>query len=295
MTILAGVVLVGLLIWLYWHFFYQQVRFALNYQADWGHTMVVPLLAGYLVYLQRDKLRNTAFRTNWLGLLPIFLGIFLYIACSYGIPAWRHHNLMGAGVSLTIFGLVLLFFGWRATLILLFPMLYLFVFGQTVSTRLMDIVTHPMQDITARGSHFVMDLFLDIDRMGNTLFIFHEGKSIPLNIAEACSGMRMLMAFFALGVLLAYTGLPRMWQRILLVMMALPTAIVVNILRVITLGVLSLYDTQLAAGDFHELVGLVWLVPAYLLFLGIRQVIRNLVLEEEDGAGDQATSKRGGD
>jgi len=65
-------------------------------------------------------------------------------------------------------------------------------------------------------------------------------------------------------------------------------AIVVNILRVITLGYLSLYDPALAAGDFHSFVGMIWLVPAFLLFLLMLWIVQNLVVEPE--SGDEPTT-----
>jgi exosortase len=111
--------------------------------------------------------------------------------------------------------------------------------------------------------------------------VYDNGVSKPLNIAEACSGMRMLMAFLALGVAIAYTGLKHPWQRVLLVLMAVPTSIFVNILRVCTLALLSLIDSGFAAGDFHSFVGLVWLLPALFIYLGLMWIIRNLVIEQE--------------
>ncbi len=275
----SGLFVAALLVWMFWEFFDRQVRFAINRPADWGHTLIIPIVAGYFVYLNRRRLLAQPFRTCWLGLVPLVLGIAWYVLCNVGMPTLRNHNLMGLGACLAIFGAVLLFFGVRATIVLLFPMAFLFVFGQTVSDRFMSIVTYQLQDITAIGSHILLDLVLDVDRKGNTLFIVQNGQSIPLNIAEACSGMRMLMAFFAMGVFLAYTGLDHLWQRVLLVAMAVPTAIVVNVLRVVTLGLLSLLDVEFAAGDFHSAVGLIWLVPALLMFYGIRIVIRRLILE----------------
>ncbi len=154
----------------------------------------------------------------------------------------------------------------------------------------MNIITYRLQDITALGSYFVLDIFLDVDLRGNTLFIFDQGVEKPLNIAEACSGMRMLMAFLALGVFMAYTGLRHFWQQALFVLMAFPTAIVVNVFRVVTLGLFSLVDIELAAGDFHSFIGLVWLVPAYLLYLGLRQLISRLVIEDDESGETQTRS-----
>lgn len=288
--VFAAAFLLVLMAWIFWDFFARQFQNAVQRQADWGHTLIIPFIAGYLIYLNRRKLLEKSFRTAWIGLLPIVVGILWYIACNVGVPALRHHNLMGLGVGITMTGLTLLFFGWRATILLLFPLTYLFVFGQTISDRFMNIITFRLQDVTALGSYFVLDIFLDVDLRGNTLFIFDQGVIKPLNIAEACSGMRMLMAFLALGVFMAYTGLRYLWQRTLLVLMAFPTAIVVNILRVVTLGLFSLMDVELAAGDFHSFIGLVWLVPAYLLYLGLRLLISRLVIEDEETGKPQASS-----
>ncbi len=279
--LLGGALIGGLVLWVFWHFFASQFRFAVRNQADWGHTLVIPFIAGYFVYLNRRRLLATPLRTTWIGLLPIVLGTAWYMFCWLGPPAIRHHNLQGAGLSLTLFGIVLLFFGFRALAYLWFPLAYLCIFGQTISQRLLEMITYELQDLTARGSHIVLVLAgMDVDRTGNVLIVWDGGVAKPLNIAEACSGMRMLMAFLALGVAMAYTGFSRIWQQVALVLLSVPTAIVVNVLRVATLAVLSLFDTDFAAGDFHTFIGLMWLVPAFLMYLGLMWVLRHLVVEQ---------------
>jgi exosortase len=281
----AAVVLALLMVWLFWDFFDHQLTTAVQRQADWGHTLVIPLIAGYFAYLNREKLLARPFKTTWEAFIPIVLGVAWYMMCAFGPPALFHHNLQALGVAATTGGLVLLFFGWRAMLWLWFPLLYLFVFGQYISERFMQIVTFKLQDLTARGAApTLMLLGADVQREGNTITVFDDGVAKPLNIAEACSGMRMLMAFLALGVAMAYTGLKRWWQRVILVVMGVPTAIVVNIVRVVTLAMLALLDSGFAAGDFHSFIGLVWLVPAFLIYLGIMWIVRSIVTEEEHAA-----------
>lgn len=278
--VLGAAAIMGICGWLFWEFFRKQFRFAMEYQADWGHTLIIPFIAGYFVYLNRKALLATPFKTTWFGLLVMVVGVSLYMICTAGPVPLRHHNLQGACVALAITGIVLLFCGWKAMRYLWFPLAYTFVFSQTISESLIHTVTFKMQDIAARGSAILLSLFLDVDRMGNSLYIFHNGKSVPLNIAEACSGMRMLMAFLALGTAMAYTGLKYPWQRVLLVVLGVPTAIFVNILRVCTLGVLTIFDADLAAGDFHSFIGLLWLVPAFLIYLGLMWIISHLVIDE---------------
>ncbi len=280
-VLLGGSILLATVVFVFWHFLAKQFLYAIRQQADWGHTLVIPLIAGYFVYLNRQRLLSTRFRTTWIALLPIVLGTAWYVFCWLGPRAVRHHNLQGAGFSLTLFGIVLLFCGFRGMAILWFPLLYLCVFGQTISDKLMNYVTHPLQDYTARGAHVCLNLLgIDTDRTGNILSVWDGGEPKQLNIAEACSGMRMLMAFLALGVAMAYTGFSRFWQRAVLVLLGIPTAIVVNVLRVVTLAFLSLYDTNFAAGDFHTFIGLLWLLPAFLMYLGEMWILRKLVIEE---------------
>ncbi len=280
--LIGAVALTGMCVWLFWDFLAKQVRFAFLHQADWGHTLVIPFIAAYFVYAQRRKLLERPFKTTWEGLAIMIAGVGVYMICTAGPVALRHHNLQGAGVAIAVTGITLLFCGWHAMRYLAFPLAYMFVFSQYISERLLHLVTFQMQDITARGAAVLLAIFLDVDRLGNTIYIFHDGESIPLNIAEACSGMRMLMAFLALGAAMAFTGLKYNWQRVLLVMLGVPTAIFVNILRVCTLGVLTLADAGFAAGDFHSFVGLLWLIPAFFMYLGMMWVIRRLVIEEPE-------------
>ncbi|MCA9284135.1 MAG: exosortase/archaeosortase family protein [Phycisphaerales bacterium] len=281
----GAVVLTTLMVWVFWDFLAAQVRWAYHRPADWGHTLVIPFIAGYFAWMDRERLVAKPFRTAWPGLILVLVGVFWYLLCVFGPQPLAHHNLRGAGFAVTLAGLIILLLGWRAFLILLFPLAYLVVFGQTISERLMNIVTFRMQDIAAAGSHVILNVIgVDTDRSGNTLTIHHNGVSKPLNIAEACSGMRMLVAFLALGVAIAYTGLPRVWQRVVLVLLGIPVAIFVNMLRVVTLGVLSLFDVEFAAGEFHTMIGLLWLVPAFLLYLGLMWILRNLVIDERSAS-----------
>jgi len=282
----AGAILLLLLIALFWDFFWRQVRWAVTEQADWGHTLVIPLIACWLVWLRRREICAQGFRICWPGLVAVVAGMAWYNLCVFGPQTLHHHNLRAAGVAMTLGGLVLLFTGFRAMRLLIFPLIYLFLFGQTISERLLQIVTFRLQDITAFGAHMLLVIAgVDVELAGNTITVYRGGEPIPLNIAEACSGMRMLMAFLALGTAMAYVGLPHTWQRIIIVLLGIPISIFVNILRVITLGMLAMIDAGLAAGDFHSFIGLVWLVPAFLLFLGAMWVVRHLVKDPVDPPG----------
>ncbi len=277
--------------WIFWDFLHRQFRFAIEKQADWGHTLVIPFIAGYFVWMCRGKLLAQPFKRSWTGLALMLIGLLVYMVCALGPSAWHHHNLMGMGVAMTFTGITLFIFGWQAMRYLIFPLVFMFVFGQTISDRLMEVVTFKLQDIASIGSYYGLSFMgFDVTRAGNTLEILYNNVSHPLNIAEACSGMRMLMAFLALGVAMAYTSLPYMWQRTMLVLFAVPTAVFVNILRVMTLGLLSLADSGFAAGNFHTFVGTLWLLPAFFIYLGIVWILKNIIIEDEEEDDEPSAS-----
>lgn len=289
-AIIAGAVMLAAIVAVFWVFVKTQVRFAFEEPADWGHTLFVPFIAGYFAYMKRDELFAKPFRPNWLGMPLMVVGLAGYMASTFG-PEWfvLHHNARGAAIGVTLVGLVLMVLGTRALWILSFPLAYWVVFGQSVSDRLLQLVTQSMQDWSAVGAYVGLKITgIDVERSGNVITVFANGDPRQLNVAEACSGMRMLVAFLALGVAIAYTGLLRIWQRVALVIAGVPVAIAVNILRVYTLGVLSLWSSDFAAGDFHSFIGLVWLVPAFLFYLGIMWFLKNLFVEEKPSAAGGA-------
>ena len=291
MWLFGGSLLIAI-IWLFWDFLYRQVLFAINQQADWGHTLVIPFIAGYFVWLNRAALLREPFRASWTGLVLLLAGMTWYSFCALGPVVLRHHNLMGAGVGLTLIGLTLFLFGWRSMRWLWFPLLYMIIFSQTISNRFLEILTFNLQDIAAYGSYWGLTIFgYDVSKSGNALRIFHHGETIPINIAEACSGMRMVVALLALGIAMAYRGLDHVWQRLALVLFAIPTALFVNILRVMTLGILATYDSGFAGGDFHSMIGLLWLLPAFFIYLGIMWVLRNLIQTEDSEDDEESTDQ----
>ena len=284
---IAGAIWTAVFVATFWDFFRAQFSMAVSQVQDWGHTLLIPAISGYFVWLKRDRLSSIAFRPSMPALALIAAGLAAYSAAAFGPPALQHHNLRGLGVGIALLGCLLTVFGTEAFRYLWFPWAYWVVFGQYISDRFISRVTERLQDWSAIGAHLLLNVLgLDTDRVGNVLTVhFADGTAHPLNVAEACSGMRTLMAFLAIGVALAAIGLPRWWQRALLVAAGIPISLFVNVLRVASLGLLSTIDSNFSTGEFHSMVGLVWLLPAFLLFLGAMWVIRNLVVE---GVPEQA-------
>ena len=268
-------------------FFLLQYHYATVEAADWGHTLFIPLIALYVVLLHKADLFERTIVPSKLGFLFVALGILWY-AATWLTPDstfLNSHNVRAVGVFLAIFGITVGLLGWRSLIWLWFPLLYIFVFGQRITDKVLLELTLPMQSIAAWGSWHVLDLvgYDLLPLRGNYIVVLLPGgDEYPLDVAEACSGMRMLMAFLALGTVIAYVGLDRWPLRLILITAGLPIAICINVLRICTLGILGMNGEDFMFGEFHSLVGLAWMIPTFGLFMLLMWFLRPLD-EDEDG------------
>lgn len=283
--VMAGLLAAAFLL-LFFRWFLVQHAFAMNSPDDWGHVYIVPLISGYILWKRRDALLSMRSEVFWPGLPLILLGISCYFL--FVITNYANHMFQGFAIVLTLAGLAILLLGPRMFPLLAFPIAYL-AFGVTVSEMVMLKVTAQLQLMASWGSWVLLNVIgLVTERAGNVLVITTSGgEEIPLNVAEACSGMRMLVAFYALGAAVAFIACRHWWQRIALLLLAGPVAIFVNVLRVAFLGVGSLWNPELAKGDAHMLIGVLWLVPAFLLFMGVVWALNRIVRDEAPGAPDK--------
>ena len=106
-------------------------------------------------------------------------------------------------------------------------------------------------------------------------------EEFSLNVAEACSGMRLLRAFVALGVAMAYLEYRPVIHRILLLASTIPIAIFCNMLRVLLTGLIHIFiGSEYATGTLHTLLGLVMLGVAFALYGGLAWILNNLFVAE---------------
>ena len=267
--------------------FLRQALLSWNHLEDWGHAFVVPLISGYMLWKMRSSIARTAARAYLPGLPALLTGMACYVFFLVQVP---NHMLQGLSVLLTLFGLTLFVLGPGLMRFAFLPIAFL-AFGITVSEQIMIRLTFPLQVIAAKGSWALLNLVgaafgfkSDID--GNTLTLIDSSGRVlsPLNVAEACSGMRMLIAFFALAAAVALLSCREWWQRVAVVLLAGPVAVLMNVVRVAVLGILTLIDPNLASGDAHTLIGTILLVPSLFLFLGMVWALNRTVREPAEAA-----------
>jgi len=271
---------------LFYRWFDTQNRHSLAAIEDWGHVYFIPVISLYLLWQHREELRRARVRAYWAGLAPFLLGIMCYFIFSVG--AMGNHMFQGFSIILTLFGLVLLLTGPEVMRVAFVPIAFL-VFGVTISEKIMIELTFPLQLLASKGAWIMLSLSgavlgFSAEVNGNTLTVISaSGDSFPLNVAEACSGMRMVIAFVALSAAVALIACRYWWQRVALLLLSVPVALLMNILRVAVLGGLTLVNKNLSVGNVHTAIGTLLLVPALGLFLAVVWSLNRVVTDPGDG------------
>jgi len=262
----------------------RQHHFSSTNVEDWGHAYIIPLISGYLVWRRREALAAARTDVFWPGVLPMLLGVATYVYFNIFVP---NHMLAGGAMVLTLLGVVMTLLGPRGTRLLFVPVAFLLL-GVTISTKIMLALTFTLQLVASEGANIVLVLLgplmgFETELAGNTITITDaQGDEHPMNVAEACSGMRMVIAFIALAAAVAVLGSEAWWKRAAVVLLAVPVAVVMNVLRVAVLGLLTLIDADLASGDAHTLIGTLLLIPSLGVFMGIVWAL-NRIIEEPAG------------
>lgn len=240
-----------------------------SHVEDYSHGFLIVPLAVFFAWERRAQLRDAPIEPSWLGLGPLILGSLTLAIGRLGT------ELMNMRVSfvLTLIGLVLLLLGRHIFRILAFPLLFLFLMVP-LPESLLNVVAFPLQliaaDLAVNGLFW---LSIPALREGNIIHL----ANTSLFIADACSGLRSLMALITLGIVFAYFFRKTRGERALIVVSAIPIAILVNAFRVMLTGILThRFGPRTAGGWVHETEGLFTFAIAFLLLLAEASILARL-------------------
>lgn len=227
-----------------------------------GHGILVAGLVIYLIYTELRKLKALPKESNGWGFF-ILIPVLLLHMLDTGI----HSQLLsGIALILSLPGFSLLFLGVTRTKAILFPLSILLltlpiplVFTQSLHLLLRHIATQSVA--------FLLKLLgIPVFSTGTQLEV--EGGS--LMVADACSGFATLYAAMTIAILTAYFC-SSVKRRILLLVIAAPLAVAVNIVRVLILALLvNGFGLDILATSAHEISGLLTFATALpiIFYLG---------------------------
>ena len=261
--------------------------------GNWSHGWLVPVFSLYLLGTQRDRLAAVIPRANYLGAVVLVFSLGLYFVTSWWWPMVYPQIVSIIG---SILGLTLLLGGWPLMRVAWFPIMFL-LFAMPLPQGLYVELTLRLRALASMLAAAIMPLFasgLYTEAQSVVIDYDFRGRSGHLNVEEACSGMRLLMAFLTLGVAMAYLGNRAMWQRVIMVLCCIPIALICNTIRVTTTGLLFVYErNDLAQGTPHQLLGISMLVIAFGLFAFVGYLLNHLFLEDDGEESDPGVSAEG--
>lgn len=270
----APAILLGLVVLLLWA--YEPTLAELTRQwssnAQHSHGYLVPLFAAALLYLRRERCNPAAWSATPWGYLPLAAGLAAWMLGSHFHLSW----IEGVSLLPCLAGAVLLTGGrsawqWAA------PSIAFLGFMVPLPYRVAVALTEPLQNIaTLTSTYALQTLGLPAVAEGNVILL----SEVELGIVEACSGLRMLVIFFALSAAVALLIRRAGWEKGVILLSAVPIALIVNVMRITATGMLhELVSSQVADAVFHDFAGWVMMPVALALLWLELQLLSRLFLE----------------
>ena len=252
---------------------------------DYSAGQLVPLIALFLVWRQRKTLRRCVLKPCWWGMALL---IMAQAARFYGLM-FMYESGVRYSMVLTLAGLVLMVAGRQVFRSVLWILLFLFLMFP-LPGRVHNLINGPLQRIATTGSVFLLEAFgVRVSQEGNVVML---NEKIPMAVAEACSGLRMLIAFVIVAAFIAYMVKRSRRQKAVLLLSSIPVAVMCNILRLCVTAVLFLLaSAEVAQKFFHDFAGLAMMPAAVLLIFSELWLMDKLTLPEPDAQQEQTRAQ----
>jgi exosortase D (VPLPA-CTERM-specific) len=217
-------------------------------RPEYSHGLIIPLVAAFLVWQRRDQTERMPFTGSWFGLVLVLMGAALgAVGKMSALYTTEHYSML-----VMLYGLVLALTGGRVFRLLWIPLLIL-IFMVPLPEFLYKNFSTDLQLLSSRIGVWFIRLF--------GISVYLEGNVIDLGVyklqvAEACDGLRYLFPLMTIGFLIAYFFKAKFWKRALLFLSSVPITILMNSLRVGTIGLMvEHWGVRMAEGFLHEFQG----------------------------------------
>jgi len=258
---------------------------------NYSHGLLVPFIIGFILWQQRDKFATEPARPSvLLGGLAVAFALFALWTGVAGAELYTQRMSLVLLVAGTV-----VYFGGLGFLRLILVPLALLILAIPIPAIIFNKIAFPLQLFASRCAVWSMSMVgIPVLRQGNVIELkpLNSFDTKKLEVVEACSGIRSLMTLVTLAVVFAYFTHPRsddsngprgrfgwlrsygFWRSAILVLSAVPIAILTNASRVSGTGILShYYGTGVADGFFHSFSGWAIYIVAFLLLFAVGWVL----------------------
>ena len=239
------------------------------HDENYSHGFLVPLISGYFLLQNWAELKTTPLRPSNVGLLVIIGSLMLLLLGFVG----TEYFTMRSSLVFLLAGIVLYWFGWGVLRLTALPIAFL-IFMVPIPYIVYDAIAFPLKLLVTQASVAVLKMLsVPVVSEGNIIMF----PQTVLEVADACSGLRSLMSLITLAVAMAFLTQKSAINRTILILSAVPVAILTNMFRVIVTGFLaSHYGAAAAEGFFHEFAGMAVFVLAMVILFTESAILRKV-------------------
>jgi exosortase len=243
-------------------------------EPDYSHGYLVAPLALFFLWARREKF------PGW-GKPAYAIGAFFLISATvirYFGARFYFEFIDGWTIVPWIAGVVAILGGGRILWWALPSIGFLF-FMVPLPYGIETALSGPLQKVATKLSTYALQLFGQPAFAEGNVILLGEHQ---LEVAQACSGLRLFMSVVALAY--AYVVLVRRawWERAILLLAVAPIAVVANAARIVATGFLFQYTTGETAHRFaHDFAGWAMIPLAAVMFWAVLWYLSKLIREEE--------------
>jgi exosortase len=231
-----------------------------------SHVLLAPLVVLWILWVRRGRLKHCRRTMTWIGPVITLIGAIMYwMGDSILIESFWHVGavLVATGCLLTIVGGQIL---WN-----FFPAFVALIFLVPFPGRIRQKVAIPLETATAQTTAQVCEFIgIDAQRSGNLLRI----NNVDVAVAEACNGMRMMIALVMVSYAFAMTTPLRGYVRFLIIALSPISAIACNVIRLVPTVWVYGHFSETVALAFHDASGWIMLFVSFLLLMLVIRLLR---------------------
>ncbi len=259
-------------------------RFYLAMQ-DYSHAILVPVIAAAAAWvtLSRSGIKPLVVGEYW-GFPIVLAGLGIQFGAMWyeiGLVAGGvvSEYFTSVGLVISIWGLFICFFGFRAMRLFWFPLLYLIFMIPGLPGPPESWLKNTLRNIVTAASAGILEhvfryaVFVENNMMEIAAHNAEDNvRPIVLGVEDACSGIRSLWAMLAVAPAIAWFLRLRPFLIALFIPLGVFLAIFQNIIRVVATALLcDFFGMDWAMGTKHEVVGgaTFFLSAIILVFLSV--------------------------
>jgi len=243
----------------------------------YNHAFLIPFVSLWLLWQIRGKLSQVAYRPCPKALWLVAAGLLLNL---FGVIV-EAKFIVFLSLVVVLIGLLWMWLGTEFMRVVWFPLAFLF-FAVPLDPILTKLSV-PLQMFSARMAGAVVGLTgIPVVVSGAQL----STSKFGVIVIPDCSGLKYTVSLLALATLVAaQVSIPSVFWRVVLVLSALPVAMIANAIRITAVTLIGeLWGKEAATGFYHNASGVLIFAIALAMFMGLAVLIG----QETQNAGNRA-------